>query len=770
MNKFFLTFLVLISFVSLHAQQDYREEFNGPYRSWANVKTRFRAAGDGKKDDTKPIQLALDSLTRNLKSLFNTAPGTRYLVVYLPAGTYRITNTLRLEGRIGVSFIGEDPTNTIIKWDGRDNDTMFFSNRSAYVKFSRITWDANNKKDIEALGIHYKDMVEPFFAPTSIEVSDMIFTGKAKYGISCGSIPGQGTGTMDSEFTIKRCRFLSCTEAGINITGYNALDYWIWDCEFNACKIGVKCAYGNYHLYQSHFYNSTIADIHNTNGYYTSVRGCYSKNAQVFSWDEGAGCNALKRIFQSNVIENCRQTAIQYHHLGKISLTDNQFINTTTSSPSIVEYASWCYTSFDILSVGNRYHGKQPFILRKDYPSKIHSITDLTSSSKAAAVKPVIRPLQPLLPFVKRKVFEVPVNAGSALIQEIINKAALQKGQRPVVHFPMGEYILENTLVIPAGSDMQLVGDGILGASSFIQKTPKNDFYYFNIKGPSYVTIRDLTIGKEGNPEQSNGFLFTGIDQLSSEAYLDQLYSPHTSRSLMIDQLDYTYIEKNNSFFSKGNICIGGRKVRDGKGTSRLYCFGGQSAGTTLQNNATVVAKDCWWEGSFRKDFMPLRLNGWGNLTIDGGMFAPADNDSGSVVQIEQFRGKVTLMNMYLIGSIFARPAQSNLQMLFWNINMYHKKDPTAFLSQKTGAKLAMLGITSQCFKAHDRLCSDENTRTAADKMLNVPDKNKFINELTADNRRALPRSYRNLSPGVSNIFISRVSVLTNNTAFTFRQ
>ena len=176
MNRFFLSVLLLISSVTLFAQEDYREEFNGPYPSWANVKTRFKAAGDGRKDDTKPIQLALDSLTRTSKRLFNTAPHTRYLVVYLPAGTYRITGTLRLEGRIGVSIIGEDPLTTIIKWDGRDNDTMLFSNRSAYVKFSRITWDANNRKGIEALGIHYKDMVEPFFAPTSIEISDMIFT------------------------------------------------------------------------------------------------------------------------------------------------------------------------------------------------------------------------------------------------------------------------------------------------------------------------------------------------------------------------------------------------------------------------------------------------------------------------------------------------------------------------------------------------------------------------------------------------------------------
>src|SRR5688500_11905077 len=230
-------------------------------------------------------------------------------------------------------------------------------------------------------------MVEPYYAPTSIEVSDMIFTGRPKYGIAGGSYHGQGTGTMDSEFTIKRCKFYSCTEAGISITGYNALDYWIWDCEFNKCNIGLKCVFGNYHLYQSHFISCTISDIWNVNGYYTSVRGCYSKNGRVFSWDEGAGCNAFKRTFQQNIIENCKFAAIQYFHLGKITLMDNQFFNSHDTTPSIVSYSSWCYTSFDMLSVGNRYHGDHPFVLRKDHPSKLHSITDIHAATKKASIK-----------------------------------------------------------------------------------------------------------------------------------------------------------------------------------------------------------------------------------------------------------------------------------------------------------------------------------------------------------------------------------------------
>src|SRR5688572_28868893 len=114
--KRILTSLVFISLSAcIWAQTNLREEFNGPYASWANVKTRFRAAGDGKKDDTRAIQMALDSLTGRAKMPFNTDPAKRYMVVYLPAGTYRISSTLRLEGKIGVSFIGEDPLKTIIR-------------------------------------------------------------------------------------------------------------------------------------------------------------------------------------------------------------------------------------------------------------------------------------------------------------------------------------------------------------------------------------------------------------------------------------------------------------------------------------------------------------------------------------------------------------------------------------------------------------------------------------------------------------------------------
>ena len=132
-----------------------RDDFTGPFKSWANVKTLYGAAGDGKKDDTDKLQLALDNLS-NPATSFNMG-SKAYMTIYLPAGTYKISKTLVLKGKIGVNIIGEDPNKTIIQWAGAADDTMFWANASAYFKIGRITWNASGIKGMKAIGIHWKN-------------------------------------------------------------------------------------------------------------------------------------------------------------------------------------------------------------------------------------------------------------------------------------------------------------------------------------------------------------------------------------------------------------------------------------------------------------------------------------------------------------------------------------------------------------------------------------------------------------------------------------
>jgi hypothetical protein len=221
-----LLFLCLVTVVRLRAQVTAgrdaatggREEFNGPFPSWADVKQRFGARGDGQQDDTRALQTALDSLS-NPATGFNTGKRA-YMVVYLPAGTYCISSTLVIKGKIGISLIGEDPAKTIIKWIGGDKDTLLWANGSAYFKIGRLGWDANGKKDMEGIGLHWKsiwnDRSGRSFASLNIEISDCSFTGGFRNGISGGTYAGpEGTGNNDSEITIRRCIFSGCSWAGI---------------------------------------------------------------------------------------------------------------------------------------------------------------------------------------------------------------------------------------------------------------------------------------------------------------------------------------------------------------------------------------------------------------------------------------------------------------------------------------------------------------------------------------------------------------------------
>ncbi len=118
------------------------EEFSGPLPGWKNVKTDFGAKGDGITDDAPAITAALYTF-RDIDNINNS-------VLYFPAGTYRLGSTIlnadRTEGDIysGLAIVGEDPSNTILLWDGPADGTMFRLD-GWHLKVSRLTFDGQNK-------------------------------------------------------------------------------------------------------------------------------------------------------------------------------------------------------------------------------------------------------------------------------------------------------------------------------------------------------------------------------------------------------------------------------------------------------------------------------------------------------------------------------------------------------------------------------------------------------------------------------------------------
>lgn len=731
------------------------EEFVGPFDSWANVKTRFGAKGDGKTDDTKKIQQAINQLA-NFQMNLNTEKNP-FTVIYFPAGTYIISETLLLEGKIGVSIIGEDPATTIIKWVGKNKDTMLLANGSAYFKISRFTWDGNGRRDIEAVGVHWLTKWDRpgsrSYASLNIELSDMDFR-RCAIGIGGGTMYQQtGTGSNDSEVTIRRCNFYDCTEAGIRITGFNALDYWIWYCRFNNCKIGVYNAHGNYHLYKCNFNASTQVDIHNKGGYYTSVRECYSFGSREFSFDEGVSCNPFKRIFQKNTVVDYKTFAIEYYHLGNLSLYDNNFSSKLKNDTPDIGLGSWCPGFYSVLSVNNRYTAKQNIRLNMERrnPMQFRDVRNTTKNMPMRRLEPVI-PSRPLKS--ERKVFEVPQNATAEQIQRIINIASSSK-TKAVIHFPPGKFRLDRSLVIPQGSDLYIVGDGLVHSSRLVASNFKvnNPAPLIIASDPSSLRITDIQLGEHTSDKKGTASIeLHNIDQKGARLIVDQLYSS-ADTSMFLSDLNYLYVEKDNSFFSDGNFITGGIMQQEGKGTFTVNYFGGQFSRLTVRGGVALNARDCWWEGGSTRT--PLEIKGDGIISLDGAMISPYFSDAKPSIVIGKFNGKVTLSNIYLYGGIGVEPQNDKLDLLCWNIHFYHNIRPIEAISKNGSYRALMSGISCQCFEEKNNECGKMITFESVEQ--NIRNKDQFIDDMTALARRPMPTNQK----AQKLIYLSRVSMGT---------
>lgn len=631
----FAALLFLFLSGSSQAAPLWDDEFAGPFANWANVRD-YGAKGDGQHDDSDALQKALDDLRVDGKSK----------VLWIPAGTYRITKTLVMTSHINIGVFGEDPARTIIKWDGAEDGVMLDCNGVRYSRFGRLTWDGQGKA-LTAID-HAWDGKTPG-ANTHNQHEDEWFQNVG-FGVRGGR-----RGVMDAECAMLRCRFQNCSKAGLSVENFNALDWFIWDSLFENCRVGVTNEFGagNFGVYNSLFRGSSEADVTMSNCQYFSLRGNTSIGSKAFFIARNRSCAGLTTLQNNRILDATGEAPLQLGNVGPYLLLDNTIRARIGAKVPLITYQ----TARTLLAVGNKFSQSGAIATPPTGEQYLAVDNFVIPREKTNSALPV---LPSTLPLTKRRIFEITPDTD---IQKNIDQAARLRGQKPILHFASGDYAVTKTLTIPANCDVQLTGDGY--ASRLMWKGEKGGTL-LKLAGPTRATLRDLTL--HGN-DTGTGLLAVNCDQGGSRIWMEQGEVQNGKDGLIADGLDNARLELRDFYHSgvKGVAVksIGGPRLSAGKpATTSLNIFGGASSNNELsydvQNGGRIVATDIWYEGAPPR-FINFTDKSRGSFTLNGATTAtgrPGPNQEATdpnfaALQIEDgFRGDVALLNV-IIGTKF---------------------------------------------------------------------------------------------------------------------
>ena len=606
------------------------EEFVGPFPSWTNVKTTYGAVGNGVADDTTALQNALNAV------------GTGGVnVLYLPAGTYKITATLTLTSKIYVSLIGENPATTSIKWAGAASGTMLSLNGIAYSRFNRITFDGSTTAGI-AVDQSWDGVLAQF--DTGNEYMDDVFKDAA-IGLRGGAL-GQGF----AETTVMRSTFSNIPNKGIFMGNFNALDLYVWFSTFQDCNFGITNfeGAGNWRVYNSLFKRSTFTDqyIGNTGGF--SMRGNTSIDSKAFLIAGGSNNPGGLNLQGNTILDPVNTYPIDIGNQGPLWLVDNVIRSPAAATTGVVQHAS--AIDSDTIALGNTFTVASPI----DTGTGARVIDIDTAVVTRASLSSLVEPSMPTTPLpLGRTVFEVAAGANAATIQAALNSAAAVAGTRPVVHLPSGTYSITTTLNIAANSDVQLVGDNY--GTTILQWSGAGTGPVLHIQGPSTALLRDFQV--HGN-SQANGIVADAVDQAGARVFLGQVELRQGSQThLWVDGLDNATVDVRNFGSVSGTgvsvKVVGGPLAAAGtpaSGSTRI--FSGATASNTLSyqvtNGGSLLVRDVWYETPNPLPAFVDLTTTTGTLTLEGCRIALPAHQTTPAIAITNFRGKATFLTTEL--------------------------------------------------------------------------------------------------------------------------
>jgi hypothetical protein len=612
-----------VSFAAAQTPGGNFEEFSGPFPSWRNLKTFYGAVGDGKADDTAALQRALDDVTLHKD----------FCVLYIPAGTYRLTATVKTVRKHhtdcqGIAIVGESPETTVLLWDGPASGTVFRYD-AWYSKISRLAIDGARRAHI---ALHYG----PAFS-TYNETSDLTLRD-ADIGILFGGGDSQG----QAENEVLRCRFLRCA-SGVATANFNSMDIWVWYSSFEDCEHALFNGAGNFHAWQNLFLRSRIADIGSQNlMVFSFVNNTSIGSGRFLDFESGHTWGSPMTISGNRILDPLDDFPLRLGNGGPYLVMDNIFKLRTGSSQQAAKM-TWGDQTF----VGNNYTVNNA--VKEN--GRFRRLAEKLADPNAIDTTPPVMPPTPSRG--ERKMIEVPAGAGAVAIQEALDEAAALRGQRPVVHLPMGIYNVTKTLIVPAESDVQLVGDSAGETGTRLNWTGPAGGMMLKLEGPAVATLRDLYLHAPG----ASAILVENADQPGGRIFADQLNvsgpsgkSAASTSALRVNGLAETDVQfrclQGNGNSGNWVEVVGGHPVHN-----PVSIFNGATGSATGQYNVhdggQLVVRGVYHERS-EDTLRGIYLADSGALAIDATRFSYQTSLQAPLVAVENFKGLFTLTTSQL--------------------------------------------------------------------------------------------------------------------------
>lgn len=689
---------------------------------WTDVKAGLpdnpaglKAVGDGQADDTAALQAALTKLKSGA-------------TLYLPAGTYRITQTLvaSSERILGISIIGHGRS-TVLVWDGPAGGSMYVQNTGcALSRYVGLTWDGRGRA---AVGM---DVSSTSQFETEQRFQHDAFLNFTDAGIRMGVKKKVAT----AETVYDNCYFANCAR-GIALLHFNYLDHTIMGCEFRNCGVGIYGGKGsNFYARECRFVGSTETDIAFYGEGGSSVRRCTSQGSQQFvvfgslvaplaiqdcrvdGWKSKAGAVVMGPVFEAPVL----------------------LFDTVFSRPPSADAPVVCTNAAQrLLLSNNRAEGCTSVVAANGQgvlceipPGKLGGA--LTSPEQAFLRSKVI---------LADMVFDVKRDFGAKGDGTVDDTAALQKaidaarahGKGALAYLPQGQYAVSATLRL-TGADYTVAGSGF--GTAIIWKGPAGGTT-LEVTAPERLTLENISIGRHDYAQGKNeaDIVQSGADKPSSMRY-DRIWvygmytmAPLTRgfRGVNLGKNDRVYFKEFNGNLrltdsADATIYLGttyeGTVVVDGKKTNRSgFLGGGVRLGTCcnpslwVKDNHSFVFSDFYVESG--QQF--VRLEGdaalpAGRVVLQGAKFEIDPKSTQSSVEVNNYRGDLMAGTyLYYPGNPLHRFTQTGdapFALTLWGACFYACK-PELTLSAK--GTVCALGNHQVTLGLNDRNTSEKIDR-----------------------------------------------------------